>query len=388
MNHRESLVKALTLRGDESAAVSILNLIKAEGAPLVIQEDQDNRTLLLMVEGDSNTKNAVYYSRTAESKISEYTMQRAGNSIIWYKILTIPRSTLATYSFGFNDSLEGWPGGPENPDGDFIARIANHVPDPLNRGIRYRTFSGALPNYYASVIGDLPALPPARRSVSVESMKIDGRNCWHVTDSHPNAQRCMLILFDGDYYLDDLEINRSYSKFTELNRGCGLELLLIDNPQETRRTDLFDGPEFYKFISDNLATRFCGSKFSKVFLGGLSAGGYAAVRLATNFSDRFAGALSQSGSFFWPKSNDTKLGRYPLVEQQKSSKTSLAHQRYSLQVGSFESLSEINMVDCSAKMAQALKQRGAKTNYYVSDTCHEGIGWQAEFLKCLEGLLV
>jgi enterochelin esterase-like enzyme len=320
--------------------------------------------------------------------IADYKLQRAKGSNIWYKLVTLPRSTLATYSFGFNDSLEGWPEGPENPDGNFIERIAKYFPDPLNHGPKYQPFRDGLPDYYASIFGTIPTHHPTQDSVSVEKVEMGGRNCWHLRDSRQTKPSYILVLFDGDYYLNDLDIINSYSHFVARNLDIGLDLFLVESIQETRRTELFGGADFYRFIAESLANRLSTQNYSKVFLGGLSAGGYAAVRLATSFADRFAGALSQSGSFFWPESSDTALGRYPLVEQLESSNASLAHQRYSLQVGSFESLSDIDMVDCSAKMAQALRLRGAKTDYYVSDTCHEGIGWQAEFLRCLEGLLI
>ncbi len=157
--------------------------------------------------------------------------------------------------------------------------------------------------------------------------------------------------------------------------------VLIDNPPESRMSELEYNPTFVEFLSKELLPWVhdhwnVARDPQKTIVGGYSAGGAAAAFLAMQRPDLFGDVLSQSGSF-WDGNKDVKW-EWLASQYEASPKLAL---RFFIEAGLLEDVAKDGptLLAANRRLVKILKSKGYLATYEEVGGTHEPVHWRKTF---------
>ncbi|CAO3379138.1 alpha/beta hydrolase-fold protein [Azospirillum argentinense] len=320
------------------------------------------------------------------------TLERLGGSDVWFKSFVVPASTRLSYQIA-----------PDVPDLPGTCRecrmaiLAQLQADPLN----HRPWPADAPDRYNQVsLVELPNAPsqpglesgwaePAGRLVAERfASRILGNTRDVAVYAPPGVDPAgedtiLLLLFDGPDYLDrHAPVPTMLDRLTGDGRLSSVVAVFIANPTaEARNRELPANPAFAAMLADELLPWLgermgIRSRPDRTVLAGSSYGGLAAVYAALARPDRFANALSLSGSFWWHPP-DAPPDRSEHMAGLVASRDRLPV-RFFLSAGLFESGSdgEIGILESSRHLRDVLEAKGYEVTYRDYAAGHDRFAWR------------
>jgi enterochelin esterase family protein len=209
---------------------------------------------------------------------------------------------------------------------------------------------------------------------------------WFATGAGELAERPLAILLDGDFWATSMPVAAPLMHLTEAGRLPAALYLLVDSIDTAERgRELTCNPDFWLALQDELLPQLQAwaphsQEPARTLVAGQSFGGLAAVYAALNWPTRFGAALSQSGSFWWPRrepSPDTAdSGLLAQIEQGLGADLAL---RLYLEAGRREPL--IHAVN--QRLVDALARRGQPVDYHLINGGHDALCWRGGLLDGL-----
>ncbi len=288
------------------------------GTPLIepAKDSAEDVIVTFVRRGDASTRSvALLAPLTKAPGIPSLQLKRLLNTNVWYGSWQMKNDLRFTYRLAL-DMNQG-----ENPQ-------KSATVDPLNPRKMEISFEGGGIPTAQFFIASMPHAPDERwitRQVDVPMGKVEEhavksaqmgneRKLWIYTppqyhDKEPGGYG-LLILFDGFSYLHWIPVPTILDNLIHAGKMPPMVAVLVDNPPESRMSELEYNFAFVEFLSKELLpwihdrwnlTRDA----EKTIVGGYSAGGAAAAFVAMQRPDSFGNVLSQSGSF-WDGHKDVK----------------------------------------------------------------------------------
>lgn len=272
------------------------------GTPLIEPSDPDDQHQLVtfLWRGTTETQNVlVVWHPFVAVRPQDYLMTRLEDSDVWYLVARIPVGARFLYQLAPNDPLDNralgvWEGrspqtDPLNPHrfgSQSVVELPGAPPQPWI--VKHpETSEGTVEEHQI-----LSELLDTERAVSVYTP-----SAYHA-DAEPYH---LLVLFDKTYYESAIPVPVILDNLISASRIPPVVAVLISN-SGTRGPDLLHNEIFTDFVATELIT-WTRSHYnvtldpSQVVIGGLSAGGVAAMHTGLRHSDIFGNVLSQSGGF-------------------------------------------------------------------------------------------
>ncbi|QCO17939.1 DUF3327 domain-containing protein (plasmid) [Azospirillum brasilense] len=320
------------------------------------------------------------------------TLERLGGTDVWFKSFTVPASTRLSYQIA-----------PDVPDFPGTCRecrmaiLAQLQADPLN----HHPWPADAPDPYNQVsLVELPGAPPqpgleggwaepAGRLVTERfASGILGNTRDIVVYAPPGVDPAskdtiLLLLFDGPDYLDRrAPVPTMLDRLTGDGRLPPTVAVFIANPTaEARERELPANPAFAAMLADELLPWLrermgIRSRPDRTVLAGSSYGGLAAVSAALARPDRFANALSMSGSFWWhppdapPDRPEHMAGLVASGDRRPV--------RFFLSAGLFEGGSDgdVGILESSRHLRDVLEAKGYEVTYRDYAAGHDRFAWR------------
>jgi len=190
----------------------------------------------------------------------------------------------------------------------------------------------------------------------------------------------LLVLFDGFLYRSSIPTPTILDNLIHAGKVPPIVAVLIDNPPESRGSELGYDAAFVEFLSKEVLPwihehwRVTHDPHESI-VGGLSMGGSEAAFVAMRHPEEFANVLSQSGSFAdgygkqikweWLSSQYKAIPRLPL--------------RFFIEEGLLEDVSREGPTGVAANrdFVETLKSKGYPTTYLEVGGSHEPVHWRA-----------
>ncbi|MFG0264822.1 MAG: enterochelin esterase domain-containing protein [Rhodopirellula sp. JB055] len=284
-------------------------------------------------------------------------MQRLGGSDVWFRSYVVSRKARINYRLA-----------PDVPvfEGSFRDRrraiLATAQRDPFNP--KFEPSDPVDPFDGSSVVElpDAPVVPwlkPSRQTPAgtVETQTIQSEILQNQRDVHfyrpagyePNAAgNALLVVFDGDRYLDEVNLPTILDNLTTAKKIPSTAAVLVSNPSpKTRSVELPCNDDFVRFLTDELLPlvrdQSIDADRENTVLVGASYGGLASSYAALKASDVFGNVLSQSGSYWWSPGGefgavDSGEPNWLIREYVRADQKPV---RFVLQAGTFETASRI-----------------------------------------------
>jgi enterochelin esterase family protein len=216
------------------------------------------------------------------------------------------------------------------------------------------------------------------------------RRVWVYTppgyDSGPAADYDLLVVFDGEEYLEDFVLPAMLDRLDASGQAGPFVAVLIDNGRGAERiAHLGDRAQFADFVAGDLVdwarrNRKATRDPHRAFVTGSSAGGLAAAYLALRHPEVFGNALSQSGAF-WRGNEASNDPPYEWLTSQVASAPK-RDVRFLLEVGALETRGALggaapSILDANRHLRDALKAKGYTITYAeVPDAGHAPEFWK------------
>ncbi len=154
--------------------------------------------------------------------------------------------------------------------------------------------------------------------------------------------------------------------------------------REHRSRELTCNPEFWLAVQEELLPQLrqwapYRREAGSTLVAGQSFGGLSAVYAALNWPRHFGGAISLSGSFWWP-SRDTPHGR--LIQQLEQGLGAQAPLRFYLEAGRREHL----ILQANQRLQQQLTDAGHQVSYHPVEGGHDALCWRGGLLNGLKAM--
>lgn len=226
---------------------------------------------------------------------------------------------------------------------------------------------------------------------------IPKESLWH-SDTLKNTRRVWLyktgpetthklpivVLLDGQYWATQMPVCSDLDSLTSSGKLPPALYVFIDSIDSSYRyQELGCNNDFWKAIEQELLP-WISTQFSitddpyKTIVAGQSLGGLCAVYGVLTWSHRFACAISQSGSFWWPNVN-TLPGKGELFQEIKAQGKSSITLNFVMEAGSYEK----DMLEGSVAMANTLKSAGHGVHFKEFRGGHDWLCWQQGLLRSL-----
>jgi enterochelin esterase-like enzyme len=297
--------------GDRRALEQFWKGATQKGTPLIEPATEDTREVIVTFvwRGNSNTQSVGLLAPLAISpSLPNLPLRRLLDTDLWYGSWQMRDDLRFTYRFV-----------PNLKTGDNPQQFA--TVDPLNHHKMEVSFEGGrIPKTELSIasmrrapeerwITKQPNVPAGRvEPHSVKSAILESeRSIWVYTPPNYSDQveggYRLLVLFDGYSYLNWIPTPTILDNLIHARQISPMVVVLIDNPPESRTSELGYNPAFADFLSKEVlpwvqdhwnVTR----DPQKTIVGGYSEGGAAAAFVALLHPDLFGNVLSQSGAFW------------------------------------------------------------------------------------------
>ncbi|MEP3350752.1 MAG: enterochelin esterase [Marinomonas sp.] len=214
------------------------------------------------------------------------------------------------------------------------------------------------------------------------------RSIWlYRTAAEVTEELPVVFLFDGQFWAQHLSIFTDLDALTSQGQLPPAQYVFIDSINtKTRSHELACNTVFWQALQQELipwiSTQFnITSDAKKTIVAGQSLGGLAAVFGAFHWPDRFASAISLSGSFWWPDV-DSLPGEGELIQQIEQAETSTSLNLV-LEAGCYEN----DMLEVSKAMAKTLKKKGHNIHFQEFRGGHDWLCWRYSLLRSLIKIL-
>jgi enterochelin esterase-like enzyme len=409
-------VKSPRLRGlrdllapNPAAADSFWNELAQAGAPLIEPgSDPESELVTFLWRGDAMTRSVLIDWPATSLDRSAQKLERLAESDVWFTSVVMPAQTRLSYRF-----VPDPPPDP-TPDHAWDDRVAAAVwqADPYNPH-SLRADAELDPHERRSIFA-LAAAPPerwfegspsavgSRQRQFLHSLRL---NNHHALDVYlPAGYRArrepgypLLIFFDGETYLEDIEAPRLLDRLIAAHAIPPLIAVFVRNASgDSRSSELPCNPEFADFVASELLP-FVQANYAvdrdpaRVGLVGASFGGLASSFIALQHPERFGLVLSQSGSYWWTFDRSS-------LAFDGSDKPGWLIRRYAasaqlpvrlfLSAGQFESDPAHGGVRQSVReFDAALRAKGYDVQYRENAGGHDPLAWRASLPDGLIALL-
>jgi enterochelin esterase family protein len=400
---------------------SFWNAVAREGTPLVEPLDDRYDLVTFLWRAAHDTRN-VYLRATfgvPDRAGPQDSFHRLGSTDVWYLTVPIPKGARFFYRLQPNRSS----------DPDMSPVTAQY--DPLNRGGR-QNCPGDTTSYFCQSFTELPGAKPQpwrERRPGVASGRIEKQTIHSALQnvdrdltiylpvgypSSPpdplslrkrgNQGLPLVILFDGDEYLDDFwgGLN-TWDNLIAAKKIPPTVVVMVHNLRGRRLFDLVANEKFGDFMAKELVpwvrahynvTRAA----SRTVVGGASAGGFAATYLGLAHPEVFGNVLSMSGAFWWSLEHNggicgglcPKPGDAPPVTNRDATtepnwiaqlalRRPASRTRFYFAVGMFEfdqAGSGAGILEETRHLRDILRARGTFVIFEPFMAGHDGLGWR------------
>lgn len=207
--------------------------------------------------------------------------------------------------------------------------------------------------------------------------------------STPNKP--LILLLDGQWWLNELPVLADLDRLTAAGHLPAAIYLLVDSlDNDVRYRELGDSQHFWQALMTELLPTLplqaCVHSQPLALVAGQSLGGLAALYAHLHWPHRFAAALSQSGSFWWPNPDYAAPAhptpeQAPVIRQVAQQQLPLPHipRRVWLQCGEYEA----GMDRLSRSLHNALHGTGHRSHFETVRGGHDRACWYPALLSGL-----
>jgi enterochelin esterase-like enzyme len=364
-------------------------VVKGGGTPLIEcpAGQAPNCLVTFLWRGDASTKNVVARAEALPGSPAEHQFDRLANTDVWYRTYQFRDDARFMYMLSINDPLTPWDvDGPER-----AKRYAGVRTDPLNqRSECYVSLPRAPSERW---IESRPGVAHGEiRSHQLRSAALSSERSFEVYATPGfkpgDGITPILFLFDGEesrvlgrtpIILDNL--------FAEGRIPPMLAVFLLQS-YERRETDLGCSKATDLFLVDELlpwlrAEYKIRTAAGRTVAAGASLGGLAAAHVAMQHPEAIGRVLSQSGSFWWGKTDAEP--EWLTAEFRSKPKVNA---KFYLDVGLMETKGgAISQLETNRRLRNVLRDKGYDVTYREFNGTHAFPCWRAAFAEALLALL-
>lgn len=362
--------------------------IEAHGTPLIEPQSGDEVLLTFLWKGDVNNVRLLGAPYDGHAHLS-----RMENSKTWYKSYRVPKDFRLSYQVAPNmprlESPQGWE--------QRRAILATLQADPNNlnplpvpeEGRVYSTIESGNPPSAHWLDGAVSQQGKLTHHTFSSELLDNSRKLSiyrPFNDQKLNADTPLLILFDGDAFLDKGLTPFVLDALIEAGELAPMRAVFVNNPsRKLRGTELPPNPEFAKMMATELIPWLAkhheiSPNSEQVVLSGASYGGLASLYIAHQYPDVFGKVLSQSGSFWWSHEDSEWLTK-------KISQSPHKPIQVYLNAGLFEVKPDFaNILGTNRNMHQVLKDKGYQVMLKEFASGHDYFSWRITLVDGLKRL--
>jgi len=383
--------------GNDRALADFWGQVARAGTPLIEPAQGNPRQVIVTFiwRGDQRTEGVGLLAPLQNSPgMPNFPLSRLLNTDVWYKCWQMRDDLRFTYSF-LPKAQPGEKGDQQHP-----------VTDPLNPHRMDVAYDEGIPATEFSIASMPNALDESwiLKKTGVPAGKVErfelkspilgkerGISVYTPPgySDNPKNEYWLLVLFDGFFYRSSIPTPTILDNLIHAGKVPPMVAVLIDNPPESRGSELGYDRAFVEFLSKDVLP-WIHEHWSvthdprKRIVGGLSMGGSEAAFVAMRHPQEFGNVLSQSGSFAdgdgkdikseWLSSQYKAIPRLPL--------------RFFIEEGLLENVSRGGPtgVDANRDFVQTLKGKGYPTTYVEVGGSHEPVHWRAALAEGLVSL--
>lgn len=382
-------IAALTQRihsGNTQALDSFWQSVIRTGTPLVDPTGNSANHVIVtfLWRGNKETKSVGIRAPLAKwPGLPDLPLAHLPGTDVWYGSWQMKSNFRFTYSFVVNL--------PPGQRAEKFTRL-----DPLNPHKMALSFESSDVPVQSLSIASMPQAPSERwlvprqgtaagkvTPVTLPSMSLGtDRKIWVYTpagyDPHESNPYDLLVLFDGYSYQHWIPAPTILDNLIRVHQLPPMVAVLIDNPPESRSSDLHVSPAFLRFLTEELMP-WLHAHFNvthdpaETIIGGYSLGGLAAAFTAMQRPDLFGNVLSQSGSF-WEGNANIKW-EFLASKFQSSPRLPI---RFFMEAGLLEDVSDEGptLLAANRHLAAILKGKGYSVTYQEIGGTHEPVHWR------------
>jgi len=328
-------------------------------------------------------------------------LTRIAATDVWYLTYRLRADWRGSYHLAPDDPVSRIteppkPAGAPGDDAGYLHGLAAHArPDPLNRRTTPHRWDG--PALSVAQLPDAPAQPwfaPRTGTsrgrltghvVHSEALGVDRPVRVYTPPDHDPAAGPydVLVLFDGDMWGERLPVAATLDNLIADGRIPPLVAVLVDAVDvRARGRDLACHPPFIGFLTGELLpwvrdTWAITDDPARTTVAGQSLGGLAAAFAARVAPERFGNVISQSGSFWWP--NSEQDAEWLTAEFADHPRRPV---RFCLQVG----LQEWSLLGPTRRLRDALREHGYHVDYTEYNGGHDFVCWRGGLADALTAL--
>ena len=380
--------------GDKGALEEFWSVVEQTGTPLVEPALDSPKYFIVtfLWRGDASTEGVGLLAPLQTSPgMPKFPLRRLLDTDVWYKCWEMRDDLRFTYSFLPN----------EKPDQGNVQQLVKL--DPLNshrmevaydEGIPPMEFSvAAMPRALdESWIVKQPNVPEGKLERFQLKSGILGKERGISVYTPPGYNEkqtggyWLLVLFDGFFYRSSIPTPTILDNLIHAGKVPPMVAVLIDNPRESRASELGYDPAFVEFLSKEVLPWThehwnVAHDPRKCIVGGLSMGGSEAAFVALRHPEMFGNMISQSGSFADGNGKDVKWEW--LARQYKASpKLPL---KFFIEEGRLEDVSREGPTGLTANrhFVEILENKGYPTIYEELGGSHEPVHWRGALAEGL-----
>ncbi|CNL33939.1 enterochelin esterase [Yersinia aldovae] len=356
---------------------------------------------------------------TDHHSINPETLQRLGQSDIWYWQTEVESDFRGSYSFipaTAENCLRLRLGSPQEQylaqRNWWISLMGLAESDPLNHTAAHHSYRGmplsaihladALPQpaWQSADSGKpLPTDPRRLQLIRWNSLLLgNSRNVWiyHTAGTEDLANRPLVILLDGQYWAQHQPVLGVLDNETAAGKLPASVYVLIDIIDQSHRSEeLPCNQDFWQALQTELLVQVSDlqpftDQASRTVVAGQSFGGLASLYAGLHWPQRFGCVLSQSGSFWWPDVDNFKAltagtaERQGWLTEQVYQGLGAAHPLHIfMEAGRREDV----IYQVNQAMSQALHHSEHRLHYRVYAGGHDSLCWRGGLIDGLACLL-
>jgi enterochelin esterase-like enzyme len=362
----------------------------AGGAPLIEPLDGDTSRVTFMWRGEAGTTSVEWGVKLA--------LERLPGTDLWQGSIALPSDLRTVYYIAHDGAMDiprgldpgpthvdplnphpflfpGDPGDPTDHDGwACLLELPRAAPEPWlvppADGVRGSTHEAVI---------DSDALGGPRRVAIHLPTNVDPRGLP------------VLLVFDGHLSRTVLRVPTTVDNLIAAERIPPVAVVFVSTPDDIRSQELVPHPSIVEFVASEVLP-WAGRSFgvgdpSRNVIAGASLGGLVSAFVAMRRPDHFAGVISQSGSFWWPRPADGE----PEQLTREYAAADRRPLRFYLDVGIREDGpgpgGAPSQVDANRRMRDALVERGYEVTYAEYVGAHDYVNWRRTFADGLLALL-
>ena len=383
--------------GDKRALADFWQEVSRTNTPLIepAKDNPDQVIVTFIWRGDASTQGVGLLAPLQNSPgMPNFPLSRIPNTDVWYKCFRMRDDLRFTYSFlpkarpSENDAGQHATVDPLNPHSMEVA---------YDEGIPLTEFSiAAMPHALdESWILKQPDVPAGKlERLQLESVTLGKKRSISVYTPPGYSEKTkneywLLLLFDGFLYRRSIPTPTILDNLIHAGKVPPMVAVLIDNPRESRSSELGYDPAFVEFLSKEVLPwihehRNVTRDPQKCIVGGLSMGGSEAAFVAMRHPEEFGNVLSQSGSFADGNGTDVK---WEWLSSQYKAIPKLPL-RFFIEEGLLENVSRDGPTGLAANrdFVEILKNKGYPTIYEEVGGSHEPVHWRGALAEGLISL--